>query len=37
MKKYKLISNYTTAQFKVHKDRVNEAKIANIVKITLTY
>lgn len=31
MKKYKLISNYTIAQFKVHKDKVNEAKTANIV------
>lgn len=32
MKKYCLISNYTTKHFKVHKTRVNEDKVDNIVE-----
>lgn len=32
MKKYALVSNYTLKQFKVHKSKVNNDKIDNIVK-----
>jgi len=31
MKKYNLVSSYTTKQFKVHKSTCNQAKISNIV------
>ena len=32
MKKYRLISNYTVKQYKVHKSKCNEEKIDNIVQ-----
>ena len=31
MKKYRLISNYTVKQYKVHKSKCNEEKIDNVV------
>ena len=31
MNKYKLISNYTVKQYKVHKSKCNEDKVGNIV------
>jgi putative transposase len=31
MKKYRLVSNYTVKQYKVHKTSCNEDKVANVV------
>ena len=31
MKKYRLVSNYTVKQYKIHKSKCNEDKIENVV------
>ena len=37
MNKYRLISNYTVKQYKVHKSKCNEEKIDNIVQREFTF